>query len=120
MRILPVSEAETRVTLGFCFPRDTVARPRFNEEVAAYVRRWHIAVSEDNESATTDRTWDLHISPALCRLKRLIENPRAAVAVSENQQRGLCSLHHKPGRFVPTLEAIVHRFNNWLLDQVLA
>ena len=34
MRMLPVSEDETRVTLGFCFPRETVARPRFSEEAS--------------------------------------------------------------------------------------
>ena len=56
--------------------------------MATYIRRWRIAVSEDND-------------------------------ISENQQRGLRSLHHKPGRFVPTLEANVYRFNNWLLDRVL-
>ena len=49
MRCLPTSARTTEVTLGFCFPRETAARPDFRQEVQTYLRRWHLAVVEDND-----------------------------------------------------------------------
>ena len=34
--------------MGFCFPRTTVERPRFQKVFEEYKKRWHMAVSEDN------------------------------------------------------------------------
>ena len=34
--------------MGFCFPRPTVTLPSFPTKLEAYLKRWHMAVSEDN------------------------------------------------------------------------
>ena len=49
----PLGPARTRFAMNFCFPRATAAAPDFEEIVAAYYERWHIAILEDNR--TTER-----------------------------------------------------------------
>jgi phenylpropionate dioxygenase-like ring-hydroxylating dioxygenase large terminal subunit len=49
MRMLPTSEDRTLVTQGFLFPRATTELPGFQEKLEPYLRRWHLAVVEDNE-----------------------------------------------------------------------
>lgn len=49
MRVLPRTAESTRVTLGFLFPRETAAAPGFAERLQPYLRRWDIAVREDND-----------------------------------------------------------------------
>ena len=44
----PLSPDNTRINMGFCFPKKTVALPKFASVFAQYKKRWHIAVSEDN------------------------------------------------------------------------
>lgn len=44
----PVAPDRTRVSVGFVFPKTTVARPDFAESVKAYYRRWEISIAEDN------------------------------------------------------------------------
>ena len=45
---MPDGPTATTVTLGFLFPRATVALPAFEELLQPYLRRWEIAVEEDN------------------------------------------------------------------------
>ncbi|HUN46776.1 MAG TPA: aromatic ring-hydroxylating dioxygenase subunit alpha [Stellaceae bacterium] len=44
----PAGATRTRVVIGSCFPRATVARPDFAERVAKYYRRWDKSLPEDN------------------------------------------------------------------------
>ncbi len=44
----PQGPTRTRVVIGSCFPRTTVARPDFAERVAKYYRRWDKSLPEDN------------------------------------------------------------------------
>jgi choline monooxygenase len=44
----PDGPGRTRVAIGSCFPRATVARPDFAAKVATYYRRWDKALPEDN------------------------------------------------------------------------
>lgn len=89
MRLLPHPKHvdRTRVSLGFLFPRATAAMPGFDELLQPYLRRWDVAVREDNE-------------------------------ISVNQQHGLASPASTPGPYC-TLEFGTHRFDNYVLDQVL-
>jgi phenylpropionate dioxygenase-like ring-hydroxylating dioxygenase large terminal subunit len=44
----PLGPERTGLTVGFCFPETTVARPDFEREVAPYLRRWAVSIGEDN------------------------------------------------------------------------
>jgi phenylpropionate dioxygenase-like ring-hydroxylating dioxygenase large terminal subunit len=44
----PQGPGRTRVVIGSCFPRATVARSDFAEKVAIYYKRWDKALPEDN------------------------------------------------------------------------
>ena len=44
----PQGPTRTRVVIGSCFPRATVARPDFAERVEKYYRRWDKSLPEDN------------------------------------------------------------------------
>ena len=44
----PLAPDRTRISLGSCFPRETVARPDFRDKIEKYYRRWDIALPEDN------------------------------------------------------------------------
>lgn len=44
----PLGPTRTRVVIGSCFPRATVARPDFAERVEKYYRRWDKSLPEDN------------------------------------------------------------------------
>ena len=46
---IPMGPARTRLEVGSCFPKDTVARPDFETEVQNYYRRWDKSVPEDND-----------------------------------------------------------------------
>ena len=48
MRLLPLGPSTTEIEMMFCFPRDTVKEPDFNGVLQHYLKRWHIAVTEDN------------------------------------------------------------------------
>jgi len=48
MRLTPLSVNRTQISMGFCFPKETVQRPRFQNVFEQYKKRWHKAVSEDN------------------------------------------------------------------------
>jgi len=45
----PQGPARTKVVIGSCFPRATVARPDFAEKVGFYYRRWDKSLPEDND-----------------------------------------------------------------------
>lgn len=49
LHVAPKGPARCIVTHGACFPRETVARPDFAEEVNKYYRRWDKSLPEDNE-----------------------------------------------------------------------
>jgi phenylpropionate dioxygenase-like ring-hydroxylating dioxygenase large terminal subunit len=44
----PQGPARTKVVVGSCFPRSTVARADFSEKAAYYYRRWDKSLPEDN------------------------------------------------------------------------
>jgi len=44
----PLGPSRTKVSVGSCFPRETVARPDFAEKVEKYYRRWDKSLPEDN------------------------------------------------------------------------
>jgi phenylpropionate dioxygenase-like ring-hydroxylating dioxygenase large terminal subunit len=44
----PCAATRTKVVIGSCFPRATVARPDFAERVEKYYRRWDKSLPEDN------------------------------------------------------------------------
>jgi phenylpropionate dioxygenase-like ring-hydroxylating dioxygenase large terminal subunit len=44
----PDGPERTRVSVGFCFPRTTVARPDFATQVQRYYARWETSIGEDN------------------------------------------------------------------------
>jgi choline monooxygenase len=48
LRVLPLGPARSRLGVGFCFPRATVARADFEAGVKAYYRRWETGIAEDN------------------------------------------------------------------------
>jgi phenylpropionate dioxygenase-like ring-hydroxylating dioxygenase large terminal subunit len=48
LQSLPQGAGKTRVVIGSCFPRSTVARPDFAEVVPRYYKRWDKSLPEDN------------------------------------------------------------------------
>jgi phenylpropionate dioxygenase-like ring-hydroxylating dioxygenase large terminal subunit len=48
LRVLPLGPAQSRLTVGFCFPRTTVARADFEAGVKRYYHRWETGIAEDN------------------------------------------------------------------------
>jgi len=46
--IYPKGPERSRLSLGFCFPKRTVALPNFNEIVQTYYRRWDLSIPEDD------------------------------------------------------------------------
>ena len=48
MYVIPEGPEQTKIVQGFVFPKESVSLPHFPEVLAAYKKRWHIAVSEDN------------------------------------------------------------------------
>jgi len=44
----PQGPARTKVVIGSCFPRSTVARADFSEKAGFYYRRWDKSIPEDN------------------------------------------------------------------------
>ena len=49
IELQPLGATDTRVIIGSCFPRTTVARADFDEVVQKYYRRWDISIPEDND-----------------------------------------------------------------------
>jgi choline monooxygenase len=52
---LPLGPERTKVVIGSCFPRSTVARPDFAEKVQGYYRRWDKSLPEDNHISETQQ-----------------------------------------------------------------
>merc|ERR1711871_302457 len=48
MRLIPLGVEKTEIEMGFCFPNETIALQNFPNILPAYLKRWHMAVSEDN------------------------------------------------------------------------
>ncbi|MSP83989.1 MAG: aromatic ring-hydroxylating dioxygenase subunit alpha [Alphaproteobacteria bacterium] len=48
LELHPMGPARTKLIVGSCFPRATVARPDFDDVVARYYRRWDLSIPEDN------------------------------------------------------------------------
>jgi phenylpropionate dioxygenase-like ring-hydroxylating dioxygenase large terminal subunit len=44
----PITPDRTKIVIGSCFPRETVARPDFADRVKKYYRRWDKSLPEDN------------------------------------------------------------------------
>ncbi len=49
LELHPLSATETKLIVGSCFPKSTVARPDFEEVVQRYYKRWDISIPEDND-----------------------------------------------------------------------
>ena len=48
MRLIPLGVDKTEIEMGFCFPNETTAVAVFPKVLPEYLKRWHLAVSEDN------------------------------------------------------------------------
>lgn len=48
LELHPLGPAHTRLTVGSCFPKSTVARPDFDAVVRKYLQRWDKSIPEDN------------------------------------------------------------------------
>ena len=48
MRLLPIEQSLTEIEMMFCFPKESVQLPNFDRVLQTYLKRWHVAVSEDN------------------------------------------------------------------------
>ena len=48
LELHPMGPARTKLTVGSCFPRSTVERPDFEQEVEKYYYRWDKSIPEDN------------------------------------------------------------------------
>ncbi|MBM3572781.1 MAG: aromatic ring-hydroxylating dioxygenase subunit alpha [Alphaproteobacteria bacterium] len=49
LELHPLAPGRTRLTVGSCFPKTTIARPDFGEIVQRYFKRWDKSIPEDNE-----------------------------------------------------------------------
>ena len=47
LTVLPTGPDTCRLDLGYCFPRETVARPDFEANAAKYFARWRLVAEED-------------------------------------------------------------------------
>lgn len=45
----PLGPERIKLIVGSCFPKETVARPDFDEVVQRYYKRWKLSVEEDNQ-----------------------------------------------------------------------
>lgn len=50
LSLTPIAPERCRVSVGFCFPRSTVALPDFAARVEPYYRRWDLSIIEDNST----------------------------------------------------------------------
>lgn len=48
MHVKPVSVSRTEISMGFMFPKKSTIQPDFDVILAQYLKRWELAVSEDN------------------------------------------------------------------------
>jgi len=48
MHLQPEGPMSTKISMGWCFPRETVDLPAFPDVLEAYKKRWNMAVQEDN------------------------------------------------------------------------
>ena len=55
LRVIPEGPLDCHLNVGFCFPKSTVARPNFEEEVRPYYRRWDVGIAEDNCTGITQQ-----------------------------------------------------------------
>jgi choline monooxygenase len=46
--VVPLGPSRSRLGVGFCFPRTTVARADFGAGVEKYFHRWETGITEDN------------------------------------------------------------------------
>ena len=49
LELHPQGVNRTKLIVGSCFPKSTVARPDFDDKVKYYYKRWDKSVVEDNE-----------------------------------------------------------------------
>ena len=49
LELHPVSAGRSKLIVGSCFPKETVARGDFDDLVENYYERWNISIIEDNE-----------------------------------------------------------------------
>ena len=49
MQELPLAADRTKLVVGSCFPRDTIARDDFDQVVEKYYHRWDKSIPEDND-----------------------------------------------------------------------
>ena len=85
-QMIPESPGKVRNIATYCFHKEILERPDYEEVSPRYFRRYRKVVTEDNEAM-------------------------------ERQLTGLKSPFAKAGRFAEP-EALVHRIDNWVLDQI--
>ena len=148
--MLPEGSKRASVTLGFLFPSSVAAAQGFDQLVQPYLYRWDLAVREDNEISLNQQRASEVLAPrrpcaTLClracpprssapfwggagvagqpRSRRVhsrrIVSDRIFFILSAAVTRTSQSPHHRPGPYHP-LEFAVHRFDNMVLDAVLA
>lgn len=86
-QMIPVGPCKVHNIATYCFHKEIVERPDYEQISPRYFRRFQKVVTEDN-------------------------------AAMERQLTGLMSPFAKPGRYSDP-EVLVHRIDNWILDQVL-
>jgi phenylpropionate dioxygenase-like ring-hydroxylating dioxygenase large terminal subunit len=86
-QMIPEGPGKVRNIATYCFHKETLARPDYEEIAPRYIKRYRKVVGEDN-------------------------------VAMELQLKGLTSPYASPGRFSDR-EILVHRIDNWVLDQIL-
>jgi phenylpropionate dioxygenase-like ring-hydroxylating dioxygenase large terminal subunit len=85
-QMIPEGPGRVRNIATYCFHKEAIDHPDYDQIAPNYFRRFRKVVSEDN-------------------------------AAMERQFAGLKSPLARPGRYAEA-EILVHKFNNWVLDQV--
>jgi choline monooxygenase len=86
--MIPEGPGRVRNIATYCFHKEMLARPDYEQVAPKYFRRYRKVVGEDN-------------------------------AAMELQYKGLASPYAQPGRFSDR-EVLVHRIDNWVLDQIFS
>ena len=87
-QMIPEGPGRVRNIATYCFHKEMLARPDYEQVAPKYFRRYRKVVGEDN-------------------------------AAMELQYKGLASPYAQPGRFSDR-EVLVHRIDNWVLDQIFS
>ncbi len=68
LELHPMGPARSKLIVGSCFPRSTIARPDFEQEVQKYYFRWDKSIPEDNHISEEQQRG---LSSPYCRTSRV-------------------------------------------------